>query len=119
MYGSDKREGAGDLPSSYCTVILKHRTHLKNSNPFFDAGKEHLVRGWRTTEVIVPVRDSRIHENHPLLGIAYLRLRHVFRKRSQIIENFPLVGGIGFRLHRRFFDSKFHRTGPAVLKESI
>ncbi len=99
---SDEEEGAGDLPSSYCTVILNHqkvfktRTKPKNSKPFFNAGTEHLVRDWRTTEVIVSVRDSRIHENNPLLGIVYLRLRHVFRKRSQIIENFPLVGGIGY-----------------------
>lgn len=99
---SDEEEGAGDLPSSYCTVILNHqkvfktRTKPKNSKPFFNAGTEHLVRDWRTTEVIVSVRDSRIHENNPLLGIVYLRLRHVFRRRSQIIENFPLVGGIGY-----------------------
>lgn len=99
---SDKEEGAGDLPSSYCTVILNHqkvfktRTKPKNSKPFFNAGTEHLVRDWRTAEVIVSVRDSRIHENNPLLGIVYLRLRHVFRERSQIIESFPLVGGIGY-----------------------
>lgn len=99
---SDEEEGAGDLPSSYCTVILNHqkvfktRTKPKNSKPFFNAGTEHLIRDWRTTEVIVSVRDSRIHENNPLLGIVYLRLSHVFRRRSQIIENFPLVGGIGY-----------------------
>lgn len=99
---SDEEEGAGDLPSSYCTVILNHqkifktRTKPKNSKPFFNAGTEHLVRDWRTTEVIVSVRDSRIHENDPLLGIVYLHLRHVFRQRSQIIESFPLVGGIGY-----------------------
>lgn len=99
---SDKEEGAGDLPSSYCTVILNHqkvfktRTKPKNSKPFFNAGTEQLVRDWRTTQVIVSVRDSRIHENNPLLGIVYLRLRHVFRERSQVIDNFPLVGGIGY-----------------------
>lgn len=98
---SDTNE-AGDLPSSYCTVILNHqkvfktRTKPKNAKPFFNAGTEHLIRDWRTTEIIVSVRDSRIHENDPLLGIVYLPLSHVFRKRSQIIENFPLVGGIGY-----------------------
>lgn len=95
-------EGAGDLPSSYCTVILNHqsvfktRTKPKNAKPFFNAGTERLIRDWHTTEVIVSVRDSRVHENDPLLGIVYLSLARVFQKRSQVIDNFPLVGGIGY-----------------------
>lgn len=95
-------EGAGDLPSSYCTVILNHqsifktRTKPKNAKPFFNAGTERLIRDWRATEVIVSVRDSRIHENDPLLGIVYLPLARVFHKRSQVMDNFPLVGGIGY-----------------------
>lgn len=99
---SDTVEGAGDLPSSYCTVILNHqkvfktRTKPKNAKPFFNAGTERFIRDWRTTEIMLSVRDSRVHENDPLLGIVYLPLGHVFRKRSQIIDTFPLVGGIGY-----------------------
>lgn len=99
---SDPEEGAGDLPSSYCTVILNHqkifktRTKPKNAKPFFNAGTERFIRDWRTTEIMLSVRDSRIHENDPLLGIVYLPLGYVFRKRSQIIDTFPLVGGIGY-----------------------
>lgn len=99
---SDSEEGAGDLPSSYCTIILNHqkifktRTKPKNAKPFFNAGTERLIRDWRNTELILSVRDSRVHENDPLLGIVYLPLSHVFRERSQINDNFPLVGGIGY-----------------------
>ncbi|KAL9127330.1 MAG: hypothetical protein Q9217_003769 [Psora testacea] len=100
--GDDSEEGAGDLPSSYCTVILNHkkvfktRTKPKNAKPFFNAGTERLIRDWRTTEIMVSVRDSRVHENDPLLGIIYLPLGKVFQERSQVIDSYPLVGGIGY-----------------------
>lgn len=99
--GDDTEEG-NDLPSSYSTVILNHqtvfktRTKPKNPNPFFNAGTERFIRDWRTTEVIVSVRDSRIHENDPLLGIIALPLGKVFRARSQVMDNYPLVGGLGY-----------------------
>ena len=100
--GDDMEEGSGDLPSSYCTIIFNHqkvfktRTKPKNTKPFFNAGVERTLRDWKTTEVIVSVRDSRVHEEDPLLGIVYLPLGYVFRKRSQINDTFPLVGGIGY-----------------------
>lgn len=100
--GDDTEEGAGDLPSSYCTIILNHqkifktRTKPKNAKPFFNAGTERLIRDWRTTEVMLSVRDSRVHENDPLLGIVYLPLAKIFKHRSQIVDQFPLVGGIGY-----------------------
>ena len=99
---SDPEEGSGDLPSSYCTIILNHqkmfktRTKPKNDKPFFNAGTERFIRDWRTTEVMLSVRDSRVHEDDPLIGIVYLPLAHIFRSRSQIMETYPLVGGIGY-----------------------
>ncbi|KAL8729429.1 MAG: hypothetical protein Q9166_004738 [cf. Caloplaca sp. 2 TL-2023] len=71
---SDTAEGSDDLPSSYCTVILNHqkifrtRTKPKSSNPFFNAGTERFVRNWRSAEIIISVRDARVHENHPLIS---------------------------------------------------
>ena len=99
--GDDTDEG-NDLPSSYATIILDHqtvfktRTKPKNPNPFFNAGTERFIRDWRNTEVIVSVRDSRIHENDPLLGIVALPLGKVFKERSQVMDNYPLVGGLGY-----------------------
>ena len=100
--GDDTEEGSSELPSSYCSVILNHqkvfktRTKPKNSKPFFNAGTERLIRDWRTTEVMLSVRDSRVHEDDPLLGIVYLPIGRLFRDRSQIMELYPLVGGIGY-----------------------
>ena len=98
----DDTEESNDLPSSYSTVILNHqtvfktRTKPKNRNPFFNAGTERFIRDLQTTEVIVSVRDSRIHENDPLLGIVTLPLGKIFKERSQVMDNYPLVGGLGY-----------------------
>ncbi|EHL02877.1 putative Meiotically up-regulated gene protein [Glarea lozoyensis 74030] len=98
----DDEEESEELPSSYCTIILNHaklyktRTKPKNAKPFFNAGTERFVRDWRTAEVMLTVRDSRERELDPLLGIIYLPLGKVFEKRSQIMDTFPLVGGVGF-----------------------
>ena len=100
--GDDTEEGSSELPSSYCSVILNHqkvfktRTKPKNSKPFFNAGTERLIRDWRTTEVMLSIRDARVHEDDPLLGIVYLPLGRLFRDCSQINELYPIVGGIGY-----------------------
>ncbi|KAH9990468.1 hypothetical protein F4779DRAFT_610071 [Xylariaceae sp. FL0662B] len=98
----DEAEQADDLPDSYCTIILNHRkiyrsrTKPKNSKPFFNAGTERFVRDWRHTEIIVSVRDAREREDDPLIGIVYLPLAKAFAKKSSVMENYPLVGGIGY-----------------------
>ncbi|KAF1845806.1 uncharacterized protein K460DRAFT_338396 [Cucurbitaria berberidis CBS 394.84] len=98
---SEDEEG-DDLPSSYCTIILNHkkvfktRTKPKNSKPFFNAGCERFIRDVRNTEVHIAVRDARVHEDDPLLGIVYLPLERLFHKRSQINTVFPLSGGVGY-----------------------
>ncbi|KAK3364593.1 hypothetical protein B0T25DRAFT_530591 [Lasiosphaeria hispida] len=98
----DEAEQSNDLPDSYCTIILNQRkiyrtrTKPKNAKPFFNAGTERFVKDWRSTEVIIAVRDSREGENDPLLGIIYLPLRRVFEKRSQVMGMYPLAGGIGY-----------------------
>ncbi|QUC21506.1 uncharacterized protein UV8b_05749 [Ustilaginoidea virens] len=98
---SDEEEQGDGLPSSYCTVIVNHsktfrtRTKPQNSKPFFNAGCERFVRDWRECEVFVSVRDARLHEDDPLLGIVHLALADVFRDRSQVMGFYPLSGGIG------------------------
>lgn len=98
----DEAEQSNDMPDSYCTIVLNHkkiyksRTKPKNSKPFFNAGTERFIRDWRSAEVIISVRDAREREDDPLIGIVYLPLAKMFAKSSQVMENYPLVGGIGF-----------------------
>ncbi|OCL13166.1 hypothetical protein AOQ84DRAFT_385608 [Glonium stellatum] len=99
---SDEEEEGDDLPSAYCTIILNHqkifrtRTKPKNAKPFFNAGCERLIRDFRNSEIHISVRDARVHEDDPLLGVIYLPLNKLFTHRSQINGYFPLSGGIGY-----------------------
>ena len=99
---SDEEEDGDDLPSAYCTIILNHqkvfrtRTKPKNAKPFFNAGCERFIRDARTAEVMISVRDARVHEDDALLGIVILPLKDLFRHKSQIMDIFPLTGGVGF-----------------------
>lgn len=98
----DEGDTEGELPDSYCTIIMNHRkiyktrTKPKNSKPFFNAGTERFVKDWETTEIIISCRDSREREDDALLGVVYIPLKQLFKHRSQFVDNFPLVGGIGF-----------------------
>ncbi|KAK4916908.1 hypothetical protein LTR66_016979 [Elasticomyces elasticus] len=99
---AEDNESTEHLPDSYCTIILNHekiyrtRTKPKNAKPFFNASTERFVKDRTTYDFIISCRDSREREDDALLGVIYLPLWKVFEKRSQIMENFPLAGGIGY-----------------------
>jgi hypothetical protein len=99
---SDEEEQSEDLPSAYCTIILNHqkvfrtRTKPKNAKPFFNAGCERFIRDWRTADVLISVRDARVHEDDALLGIVALPLKELLSERSQVNSIWPLSGGIGY-----------------------
>ncbi|TFK23531.1 hypothetical protein FA15DRAFT_705421 [Coprinopsis marcescibilis] len=101
--GGDGEEG-NDLPSAYCTVVINHRkvyrtrTKMKEGNPYLDAKTEKFVRDWRNTTVVIAVRDNRLHENDPLLGVVVLPLYEIFQKHKTSIyeDSLPIVGGIGY-----------------------
>lgn len=98
----EETETDDDMPDSYCNIILNHkkiyrtRTKPKNSKPFFNAGTERFIRDWRNCEVIIAVRDAREREDDPLIGIVYLPMGKLLKDKSQVMQMFPLVGGIGF-----------------------
>ncbi|RVD85506.1 uncharacterized protein DFL_003827 [Arthrobotrys flagrans] len=98
----EESEEGSDLPSAYCTITINHRkvyktrVKPKSSIPFFNAATERFIKDWRSAEVIVGVHDNRLHENNPILGCVVLPLNHVFRNKSQVCENYPLVGGLGY-----------------------
>ncbi|KAG6871698.1 hypothetical protein C0995_001219 [Termitomyces sp. Mi166 len=95
---------AGDLQSPYCTVIINHqkvyktRTKMKSNNPFYNASTEKFIRDWRSAIIMISVRDARIHEAHPLLGVVVLPFQTLFTHHgtSHLTDSFPLVGGTGY-----------------------
>ncbi|KAG9531204.1 hypothetical protein KCU93_g2031, partial [Aureobasidium melanogenum] len=95
-------EQGDELPSCYCNIILNHqkiyrtRVKPKNAKPFFNAGTERFVRDWRTAEVYISVRDARVHEDDPVMGIVRLPLIDVLKDRSQVNGSYPLYGGVGY-----------------------
>ena len=97
----DEAETGDNLPSAYCTIIVNHRkayktrTKPQNSKPFYNAGCERFIGDWRECEAYVAVRDSRIDEEDPLLGIVHLPLYEVFKESSQVMGTWPLAGGVG------------------------
>ncbi|KAJ3729532.1 hypothetical protein C8R42DRAFT_652269 [Lentinula raphanica] len=101
--GVEEEEG-DDMPSPYCTIIINHakvyktRTKMKANNPYYDAGTERFIKSWPSTVVMIAVRDSRLHEVDPLIGVVVLPLQQIFGKRgkSQVTDTFPLVGGMGY-----------------------
>lgn len=98
----DEVEEGEELPSAYCNIVLNHekiyrtRVKPKNARPFFNASTERFVRDWRVAEVLISVRDSRVHEDDSLMGLVYLPLRDVFAERAQVDRVYPLFGGMGY-----------------------
>ncbi|KAM0721598.1 hypothetical protein Q7P37_002523 [Cladosporium fusiforme] len=101
-FKDEEEETGSSLPSAYCNVVINHRkvfktrTKPQNAKPFFNAGTERFIPDWQNAEVHIGVRDSRVHEDDPLLGIVHLPLADVFKHRSQVEGFFPLAGGVGF-----------------------
>ncbi|KAF9883064.1 hypothetical protein FE257_004143 [Aspergillus nanangensis] len=101
-YGEKSEESGGDLPTSYCKIILNdqlmYRTRPKaiSSKPIFNAGTEKFVRDWRSAIVTVTVRDQRYREHDPILGVVPLKLSDLFQTSSQVTRWYPLDGGIGY-----------------------
>lgn len=66
------------------------------ANPHYEAGGEFFVRDWTTTSVRVVVRDSRLREHDPILGVVDLPLDKVLSHASQSTQLYALQSGVGF-----------------------
>jgi Ca2+-dependent lipid-binding protein len=95
-------EQSDNLPSGYGEYIvnddLVYKTRVKQytTNPYFEAGTEVFVRDWENTVVRVVIRDSRLREADPILGIVSVRLSEVFAEASSVTQSYAIVEGIGF-----------------------
>ncbi|KLO20621.1 hypothetical protein SCHPADRAFT_841783 [Schizopora paradoxa] len=100
--GGEEQEEGEHLPSSYCTIAINdnliYSTRVKpiTASPTFNAGTERFIRDWRSTHVSVVVRDSRMRENDPILGIIFLKLSDILVNASEVTRFFPLEHGIGY-----------------------
>lgn len=64
--------------------------------PFFEAGTEKFIRDWQSTVVRLVVRDSRLREKDPILGVVNLKLKDLFSGGSEVTRLFSITEGIGF-----------------------
>ncbi|KAL2073399.1 hypothetical protein VTL71DRAFT_10723 [Oculimacula yallundae] len=100
--GENKDEEHKKLPSGYCTILfndeLVYRTRTKavSSKPIFNAGTERFIRDWRSGIITVTVRDQRMRQHDPILGVVPLKLSEILQSSSQVTRWYPLDGGIGY-----------------------
>ncbi|KAH8811729.1 hypothetical protein F5884DRAFT_728173 [Xylogone sp. PMI_703] len=100
--GENINEESKKMPNSYCIIHfndeLTYRTRSKvlSSKPIFNAGTERFIRDWRSAIVTITVRDQRMREHDPVLGVVPLRLADLLQTSCQVTRWYPLDGGIGF-----------------------
>ncbi|THG95827.1 hypothetical protein EW026_g5890 [Hermanssonia centrifuga] len=99
---SEPAEEGEHLPNSYCEIILNddmiYKTRVKqySSMPYFEAGTERFVRDWREAIVRIQVRDARVREKDPVLGIVTVKLSELFQNSSEVTRLFSLQEGVGY-----------------------
>lgn len=76
--------------------VYRTRTKVVSSKPIFNAGTERFMRDWRSGIVTIAVRDQRMREHDPILGVVSLKLSDILQTSSQVTRWYPLDGGIGF-----------------------
>lgn len=93
-----------DSPSPYINIVLNDQTVMQSrvkaltSAPFFQIGVERFVRDWRRSYVMVVVRDRRLREADPILGVVPIDLRQLLEEHgtSQLTQYFPIAGGLAY-----------------------
>jgi len=95
-------EQSENLPSGYGEFLVNddmvYKTRVKQytTNPYFEAGTEVFVRDFQNTVVRVVIRDSRLREADPILGIVSVRLSEVFSDASSVTQTYAITEGVGF-----------------------
>jgi len=95
-------EQSDNLPSGYGEFIINdemvYKTRVKqySTNPYFEAGHEMFIRDFTNTVVRVVIRDSRLREADPVMGIVSVRLSEVFAEASSVTQSYAITEGVGF-----------------------
>lgn len=61
--------------------------------PFFEAGTETFIRDYTRTSLRLIVRDSRLREHDPILGIVDLPLQETLRYSSEVTRTYAIQDG--------------------------
>ncbi|KHJ33498.1 putative meiotically up-regulated protein [Erysiphe necator] len=99
--GDMEQEEHKNLASSYCTILINdelvYRTRTKNesSKPIFNTSTDRFIRDWHSAIITIVVRDQRIREHDPILGVVSLKVSDLLQNCSQVTRWYPLTGGIG------------------------
>lgn len=98
----DATQEGKNLPSAYCEIVVnddvRFKTRVKpySNAPVFNAGTEVFVRDWQRVQVSVIVRDARIREHDPILGIVSIPLTKLFKDCSATTRAFSIQDGVGY-----------------------
>ncbi|UZJ54235.1 hypothetical protein CBS101457_003555 [Exobasidium rhododendri] len=93
---------ASKMPNSYVQVVLndeaifRSRTKTLNPRPYINAGSERWVSDFETARIDFTVRDQRLRETDPVIGVAGLKLSEVLTTSSRSTQWYTLTGGLGW-----------------------
>ncbi|PWN47037.1 hypothetical protein IE53DRAFT_275014 [Violaceomyces palustris] len=102
-------EGGKALPCGYVEfivnddIVFKTRVKQYTNMPFYEAGTEVFIRNWQEAEVRLAVRDARLREHDPLMGVVSLDMTEIFSESSQVTQSYSIQDGVGFgKVHCSF-----------------
>lgn len=64
--------------------------------PLSQAGTEVFVRDWTKAVIRIAVRDSRMREHDPLMGVVDLQVKELFKDSSQVSGGYSIQDGVGY-----------------------
>ncbi|KAI8999231.1 hypothetical protein BC832DRAFT_229065 [Gaertneriomyces semiglobifer] len=94
----------GMYPSPYIAVYLNDQklfqTRVKHHNPspMYAVTNESFIRDWTSTTLRLVVKDARLHEHDPVIGVIMLDVHQLLEKQEDMFESswHDMEGGIGF-----------------------
>ena len=95
-------ETPDSLPSGYVEFVLNdeiiYKTRVKplTNLPWFNAGTEVFIRNAATAQIRIVVRDSRMREHDPIMGIVDLKVADLFKQSSQTSGLYSISDGVGY-----------------------
>ncbi|PWN18222.1 hypothetical protein BCV69DRAFT_314760 [Microstroma glucosiphilum] len=90
-----------EAPSSYVEVILegklvyRTRTKVSDYRPIFNACTEKVILNVFTARMLLVVREKKLDEDDPILGVVPIKLSEVFDGKSLSAGWYPIAGGGG------------------------